>query len=150
MELFSIMILHKGERVYWGAPEVIYLEGTITSLDEETQTAVVHVERATPHSSHLIDSELPFAADGLRQLTGDSPPGTTSERRVERLPPRQMSDDEKVHSAASVAVHQQYGYTLPPERENTLIEQVAQALNSDPAMRAQIIASMDAILSRQL
>ncbi|TMF47564.1 MAG: hypothetical protein E6I32_09525 [Chloroflexi bacterium] len=48
------MILHLGERVYWGAPEVIYLEGVITRLDEATQTVLVHVDRATPNSSHLI------------------------------------------------------------------------------------------------
>ena len=60
-----------------------------------------------------------------------------------------MSDEEKIRSAAAVAVHQQFGYTLPSEQEQVLIEQVAQKLNSDPAMRAHIIASMDAILQRQ-
>ncbi len=143
------MILHRGERVYWGAPEVIYLEGTIVELDETTQKVVVHVDRATPFSAHLIGSNIAFAADGLAPLKGDSPPGVTSERRTDRLPPRRMSDDEKVHSAAAVAVHQQYGYTLPAEQEHTLIEQVEQVLNSDLAMRARIIASMDEILRRE-
>ncbi|HLZ60603.1 MAG TPA: hypothetical protein VKR06_26965 [Ktedonosporobacter sp.] len=144
------MILHVGERVYWGAPEVIYLEGTITSLDEKQQTVVVHVERATPHSAHLINSDIPFAADGVRQLTTSSPPGTTSERREDRLPPRTMSDEEKVHAAAAVAVHQQYGYDLPAEQEKNLIAQVAQVLDGDPQMRTQIIASMNEILQREL
>ncbi len=76
------MILHLGERVYWGAPEVIYLEGTITALDEQAQTAIVHIDRATLHSAHLIGTDVPFAADGIKPLTGDSPPGTTSERSM--------------------------------------------------------------------
>jgi len=143
------MILHTGERVFWGAPEVIYLEGTITKLDEATQTVVVHIERTTAHSAHLIGSEVAFTADGIKPLTGDSPSGTTSERNTHPLPPRQMSDDDKIRSAAAVAVHQQYGYTLPATQENALIEQVAQTLNSDPAMRQRIIASMDEILQRE-
>ena len=143
------MILHLGERVYWGAPEVIYLEGTITQLDEAAQTASVHVDRATTHSAHLIDTTLTFSANGLKPLKGNSPPGVTGERNAERQPARHMSDEEKVRSAASVAVHQQYGYTLPPAQEATLIEQVAQALNNDPAMRVRIIESMDAILNRE-
>ncbi len=28
------MILHLGVRVFWGAPEVIYLEGTICKLEK--------------------------------------------------------------------------------------------------------------------
>ena len=143
------MILHVGERVFWGAPEVIYLEGTITSLNEETQTVMVHIDRATEYSAHLIDTTIPFAADGVTPLKTDSPPGTTTLRSVERHPPRLMSDDEKIRSAAAVAVHQQYGYTLPPEQEATLIEQVATALNGNPVMRAQIITSMEAILQRE-
>jgi len=143
------MILHVGERVFWGAPEVIYLEGTIRSLDEETQTVVVHIDRATEYSAHLIDTNIPFAADGITPLKTDSPPETTTRRSTERHPPRLMSDDEKVRSAAAVAVHQQYGYTLPKEQEAFLIEQVAQALNNDFALRTQIIASMDAILQRE-
>ena len=59
------MILHLGERVYWGAPEVIYLEGIITRLDEENQAVLVHIDRATPNSAHLIDTDVSFAADGL-------------------------------------------------------------------------------------
>ncbi len=143
------MILHTGERVFWGAPEVIYLEGTITKLDEAIQTVVVHIERATPHSAHLIGSEVAFTADGVKPLAGASPPGTTSEYNKQPLPPRQMNDDDKILSAAAVAVHQQYGYSLPTTQEHTLIEQVAQTLNSDPVMRQRIIASMDEILQRE-
>ena len=143
------MILHVGERVFWGAPEVIYLEGTITSLNEETQTVMVHIDRATEYSAHLIDTDIAFAADGVTPLKTDSPPGTTTQRSIERHPPRLMSDDEKVRSAAAVAVHQQYGYTLSQEQETALIEQVAAAINGNPAMRAQIITSMDAILQRE-
>lgn len=143
------MILHVGERVFWGAAEVIYLEGTITSLHEETQTVIVHIDRATEYSAHLIDTDIPFAADGVTPLKTASPPGTTTQRSVERRPPRLMSDDEKIRSAAAVAVHQQYGYTLSAEQEATLIEQVASALHGNPAMRVQIIASMDAILQRE-
>jgi hypothetical protein len=144
------MILHKGERVYWGAPEVIYLEGTIIALDEQNQTVMVHIDRATAYSAHLIGSDVPFAADGVKPLPGDSPPGVTSERIAERQPRPEMSDEQKIRSAASVAVHEQYGYTLPKEEENALIDQVAQVLHSDPAMRATIIASMDDILRREL
>jgi len=143
------MILHTGERVYWGAPEVIYLEGTITKLDEATQTAVVHVERSTPHSAHLIDTEVAFSAAGLKPLKGASPPGTTGERTVHPLPPRQMSDEEKVRSAAAVAVHEQYGYSLPIAQENMLIDRVTDTLNSDLALRQRIIASMNEILQRE-
>ena len=143
------MILHVGERVFWGAPEVIYLEGTISKLDETTQTAVVRIDRATPHSAHLIGTDIAFAANGLAPLKGESPPGVTSERSAQRQPVRHMSDDEKIRSAASVAVHQQYGYELPAAEEKAMIEQVAQTLNSDPAMRARIISSMDEILNRE-
>lgn len=143
------MILHTGERVYWGAPEVIYLEGTIKKLDEETQTVIVAIDRATPHSAHLIGSDIPFSANGLRPLKGDSPPGTTTERNVHPQQPPKMSDEEKIRSAAAVAVHQQHGYTLPAEQEKMLIEQVTQTLNSDVAMRQRIITSMDEILQRE-
>lgn len=143
------MMLHVGERVSWGAPEVIYLEGTIVQLDEEVQAALVHVDRTTAHSAHLIGSDVPFSADGVSPLKGMSPPGLTSERSTKPQAPRQMSDDEKVQSAAAVAVHQQHGYALPAEEEQTLIEQVAQALNSDPTLRTHIITSMDAILRRE-
>jgi hypothetical protein len=143
------MILHLGERVFWGAPEVIYLEGTISKLDEATQTAVVHIDRATAHSAHLIDTDVAFAANGLALLKGASPPGVTGARSAQRQPPRRMSDDEKVRSAAAVAVHQQYGYTLPTTQENVMIEQLAQTLNSDTALRERIIASMDEILNRE-
>ncbi len=143
------MILHIGERVFWGAPEVIYLEGTIRKLDEAAQTAVVRIDRATPYSAHLIGTEVAFSADGLAPLKGDSPPGVINERSTQRQPVRQMSDDEKIRSAAAVAVHQQYGYTLLAEQESALIEQVARTLSSDPALRTRIIASMDEILNRE-
>lgn len=142
------MILHRGERVYWGTPEVIYLEGTITALDEEKQTVIVHIERATSHSAHLIGSEVPFAANGVKPLTGESPPGTTDQHNAEQQPLPAMSDDEKIHRAAAAAVHQQHGYHLPGEQEETLITQVVQAIQSDPAMKQQIIASMNEILRR--
>ncbi|GCE48800.1 hypothetical protein EI42_04259 [Thermosporothrix hazakensis] len=143
------MILHVGERVFWGAPEVIYLEGTIKAVNEDEQTVIVHIERATPHSAHLIDSELPFAANGVKPLKGDSPPGTTAQRSLETPPPLIMSDDEKVLRGAAVAVHERYGYNLPEVQERGLIRQVAQIINDDPAMRQQIITSMDEILKRQ-
>ncbi|GHO87803.1 hypothetical protein [Dictyobacter formicarum] len=143
------MILHVGERVFWGAPEVIYLEGIIASLQPAKQLAIVHIDRATPHSAHLIDTDVPFAANGLVPLKGESPPGTTDKRSAERLPPPQLSDDEKVRRTAATAIHQIYGYNLPPDKEGALIEQVKQELEQDPARRAQIIASMDAILKRE-
>src|SRR5437588_11322690 len=98
------MILHLGERVYWGAAEVIYLEGTIIKLDEEKQVVTVHIGRATPHSAHLIGTDIPFSANGVAPLKGDSPPGVTSERSAKPLAAPEMSDDEKVRSAAAVAV----------------------------------------------
>ncbi len=143
------MILHLGERVYWGAPEVIYLEGTITSLDEQAQTAIVHIDRATIHSAHLIGTDVPFAADGIKPLVGDSPPGTTTEHSMERTPAPEMNDAEKIRSAAAVAIHQQYGYKLDNATEVTLIEQVTEAINSDTAMRKHIITAMDEILRRE-
>jgi hypothetical protein len=144
------MHLHVGESVFWGAPEVIYLEGTIVSLHEKEQTAIVFIERATPHSAHLIGSNVPFAINGLSLLEGESPPGTTTEKRSQRLPPRQMSDEEKIRNAAAAAVHQQHGYKLPAIQEQELIQQVSQAIKSDEKMRSTIIASMNAILQREL
>jgi hypothetical protein len=143
------MILHVGERVYWGAPEVIYLEGAIIALDEKEQTVVVHIDRATPYSAHLIGENVPFAANGIKPLLGASPPGTTSERSTERMPPRTMSDAEKIRSAATVLIRQQYGYDLAAEQENALIEQVEQTINTDTTLRQQIITSMDEILRRE-
>src|SRR6266704_5196701 len=143
------MILHLGERVYWGAPEVIYLEGTISRLDEDAQTVLVHIDRSTPNSAHLIGADVSFAADGLAPLKGESPDGITSDRDVEHQPVRKMSDDEKVRCAAAVAVYQKYGDTLPPEQKEAMIEQVTQLINSDPGMRARIIASMDQVLLRE-
>jgi hypothetical protein len=144
------MILHLGERVYWGAPEVIYLEGTISRLDEDAQTVLVHIDCATPNSAHLIGADVSFAADGLAPLKGESPAGIISDRNGEHQPARQMSDDEKVHSAAAVAVYQKYGNTLPSEQKEAMIEQVMQVINSDPGMRARVIASMDQVLLREV
>ena len=143
------MILHLGERVYWGAPEVIYLEGTITKLDEATQSVLVRIDRTTPNSAHLIGTDIPFFADGLTPLKGGSPPGTTSEHSTERASAPRLSDDEKIRNAAAVAVHQKYGYTLPAEQERAMIDQVAQVINDDPEMRKRIITSMDEILTRE-
>ena len=143
------MILHLGERVFWGAPEVIYLEGNITRMDKENQSVLVHIDRATPNSAHLIDTEVPFAADGVTPLQGDSPPGTVTERISDRQSMPKMSDNDKILSAAAVAVHQKYGYALAAEKERAMIDQVAQVLNSDPEMRSRIIASMNEILQRE-
>jgi hypothetical protein len=143
------MILHIGERVYWGTPEVIYLEGTITQLNKATQSAEVHIDRSTPNSAHLIGSNVEFFADGLAPLKGNRPPGVTSQRSEQRQPAPELSDEEKVRRAASAAVHQQYGYELPAQRELMLIDQVVQVINADPAMRARVIVSMDQILSRE-
>jgi hypothetical protein len=143
------MILHLGERVYWGAPEVIYLEGIITRLDEESQAALVHIDRATPNSAHLIDTDVSFAADGLAPLQGESPEGITHEQSTDHFSADQMSDDEKVRCAAAVAVYQQYRNTLPTQQKEAMIEQVTDVLQSDPDMRTRIIASMDQILLRK-
>ena len=143
------MILHLGERVYWGAPGVIYLEGIITGLDQESQAVLVHIDRATPNSAHLIDTDVSFAADGLAPLQGESPEGITTERSAYHATAGQMSDDEKIRSAAAVAVYQRYGNTLPPEEKEAMIEQVTEILQSDKEMRTRIIASMDQILLRE-
>lgn len=143
------MILHMGERVYWGAPEVIYLEGTILQLNEENQTVLVHIDRATSNSAHLIGTDVPFAANGVTPFHGDSPEGTTTEQNTDRQNSHPMSDEEKVRSAAAAAVHQRYGTTLTGKEREQMIEQVAQVLNSDAEMRARIIASMDQILQRE-
>lgn len=143
------MILHRGERVYWGAPEVIYLEGIITGLDEASQTARVSVDRATPNASHLIGEDVPFAADGLTPLRGESPPGTTRERNATYEPAQPMTEAEKIRNAAAVAVYQRYGTTISQEQRQAVIEQVAQALESDAEMRQRIIQSMDQVLTRE-
>jgi hypothetical protein len=145
----KLMILHLGERVYWGAPEVIYLEGMITRLDEENQSVLVHIDRATPNSAHLIGSDVPFSADGVTPLKGDTPAGVTSERDVRRRPAQPMSDDEKIRGAAAAAVYQKYGNTLSAEQKVMMIEQVKQVLNSDPDLRERIIVSMNQVLSRE-
>jgi hypothetical protein len=142
------MMLHIGERVYWGAPEVIYLEGTITRLDKESQGVLVHIDRATPDSAHLIDTEVSFAADGLAPLQGESPAGSITERNLDHQSASQLSDDEKIRCAAAVAVYQKYGNTIPTQQREAMIEQVMQVLNSDPDMRSRIIASMDQVLLR--
>ena|SRR5689334_7200667 len=143
------MILHTGERVYWGAPEVIYLEGTIVKLDEAAQTVTVRVERATPNSAHLIGQDVPFAADGLAPMQGESPAGVTSERAAQNSPAQPMSDDEKLRSAAAVAVYQKYGNTISSEQREAMIAQVMQVIASDAAMRTRIIESMNQILQRE-
>ena len=143
------MILHLGERVYWGAPEVIYLEGTITRLDEENQSVLVHIDRVTPNSAHLIGSDVPFSADGVTPLKDDTPAGVTSERDMRRRPVQPMSDDEKIRGAAAAAVYQKYGNMLSAEQKEMMIEQVKQVLNSDPDLRERIIVSMDQVFSRE-
>jgi len=143
------MILHLGERVYWGAPGVIYLEGIITGLDEESQAVLVHIDRATPNSAHLIDTDVSFAADGLAPLQGDSPEGIAHEQGAGHFSADQMSDDDKIRCAAAVAVYQQYGNTLPTHQKEAMIEQVTEVLQSDPDLRTRIIASMDQILLRK-
>ncbi len=143
------MILHTGERVYWGAPEVIYLEGTVVKLDETAQTVVVRIDRATPNSSHLIGEDVPFAADGLAPLQGDSPAGMTSDRATIDQPAPPMSDEEKLRGAAAVAVHQKYGTTISREQREALIAQVMQVIANDTEMRGRIIDSMNQILQRE-
>ena len=144
-----MMILHIGERVFWGAPEVIYLEGPVIALHPEDQSVVVHIERATPHSAHLINTDVTFAANGLAPLVGESPPGTTTQFSARPLPPLVLSDAEKIRRTAATAIHQRYGYSLPEEQERSLIDQVQRELERDPAVRARIIATMDEILKRQ-
>jgi hypothetical protein len=143
------MIPQSGQRVYWGTPEVIYLEGTVVAVDEGTQRVVVHVECATPHSAHLIGTDVPFAANGIALLQGTSPPGTTTEYNAERRPPPKLNDDEKIHKAAAAAVHQQFGYNLQAGQEEQLIQQVEETLKSDPSIRKRIIDSMNEILRRE-
>ena len=143
------MILHIGERVYWGAPDVIYLEGTITSLDEENQAVFVHIDRATPNSAHLINTDMSFAADGLAPMQGESPEGTTTELSTQHLAAEKMSDDEKIRAAAAVAVYQRYGNTLPAHQKEAMIDQVIDVLQGDPDIRMRIITSMDQILLRK-
>ncbi|GAC1566067.1 MAG: hypothetical protein NVS3B14_06130 [Ktedonobacteraceae bacterium] len=144
------MVLHLGVRVYWGAPEVIYLEGTITKLDEASQTVLVHIDLATANSSHLIGEDVPFSPDGLAPLQGESPAGVTSERAAPGRTAQPMSDEEKIRSAAAVAIYQKYGTTLSPAQREDMIAQVAQVIGNDPEMRARIIDSMDQILRREL
>ena len=143
------MILHSGERVYWGAPEVIYLEGTVAKLDEAAQIVTVHIDRATLNSAHLIGEDVPFAADGLAPLQGESPAGITGERSASGGPAQPMSDEEKLRSAAAVAVHQKYGTTISHEQREAMIAQVMQVIASDAEMRTRIIDSMNQILQRE-
>ena len=143
------MILHLGERVYWGAPEVIYLEGTIIKLDKTTQTVLVHIERATTNASHLVGEDVPFASDGLAPLRGDKPPEIINESASPGAPPQPMSDEEKIRCAAAVAVHQKYGTKVTPEQREAMITQVMQVISEDAEMRARIIDSMDQILLRE-
>jgi hypothetical protein len=140
------MILHTGERVYWGSAAVIFLAGTIRALNEEQQTVIVHIEQATPNAAHLIDSDVTFFADGLRPLEGELPPGLTQERSASHQPLPAMSDEEKLRRAAAAAVHQLYGYHLSVREEQALVKQVCAVLETDPALRARTIATMDEIL----
>ncbi len=143
------MNLHLGERVYWGAPGVIYLEGVITRLDDATQTVTVQVDRATPNASHLIGEVVPFASDGLMPVQGDSPAGVTSQRGEVLQSVQPVSDAEKIRNAAAAAVYQKFGMTLAPEQRESLIDQVALALDDDAEMRERIIQSMDQILTHE-
>ena len=143
------MILHVGERVYWGAPEVMYLEGVISRLDEETQAVLVHIDCGTPNVAHLIDTDISFAADGITPLQGDSPVGTTSVQNTDHHLVDQMSDYEKIRSAAAVAVFQKYGNTITTHQKEAMIEQVTEVLNNDPEVRTRIIATMDQVLKRE-
>lgn len=142
------MILHVGERVFWGTPEIIYLEGTIMRLEEATQAAVVRIDRAGARSAHLIGTEVAFYADGLAPLQGESPAGTTSQASTETQQEQPLSDEEKIRSAAAALVHQRYGYTLAEEQEKAITDQVVEAIEQDGALRARIIASIDDILKR--
>jgi hypothetical protein len=121
----------------------------LKSLNAAEQTATVHIERATPYSAHLINSNIPFAADGLTSIQGNSPPGTTDQYSAERLPPPQLSDEEKIRRTAATAVHQLYGYELPAAQEASLVQQIAHELAQDPARKAKIITTMDEILKRE-
>jgi hypothetical protein len=143
------MILHLGERVYWGAPEVIYLEGTIVKLDKTAQTVLVHIDRATGNASHLIGEDVPFAADGLTPLRGDKPAEIINEGVASGAPAQSMSDEEKIRCAAAVAVQQKYGTKVASGQRETLIAQVMQVISDDAEMRARIIDSMDQILRRE-
>lgn len=143
------MILHTGARVYWGAPEVIYLEGTVVKLDEAAQAVVVRIDRATPNSAHLIGEDVPFAVDGLAPLQGESPAGITGERAASGRPALLMSDEDKLRGAAAVAVHQKYGATISREQREAMIAQVMQVIANDAAMRTRIIDSMNQILQRE-
>jgi hypothetical protein len=127
----------------------MYLEGVITRLDDEKQAVLVHIDRATPNSAHLIDTDVAFAADGLAQMQGNSPEGTTAERNIQHSAVGQMSDDEKVRGAAAAVVYQRYGNSLPGVQKQAMIDQVCQVIQGDAEMRARIIASMDQILSRE-
>ncbi len=145
----TCMILHLGERVCWGAPDVIYLEGAITRLDDAMQTVTVKVDGATANASHLLGEEVPFAADGLSPLQGNSPAGLARERGAGKLDAQPMSDAEKIRSAAAVAVYQKYGATISQEQRQAMIDQVAQVLEGDAKIRERIIQSMDQILLRE-
>ena len=86
---------------------------------------------------------------GLLHMQGESPEGITTEQSTHHLAAEQMSDDEKIRTAAAVAVYQRYGNTLPTDQKEAMIEQVIEVLQSDPDMRTRIIASMDQILLRE-
>ena len=110
---------------------------------------MVHIDRATPNSAHLIGEDVPFAADGLAPLQGESPAGISSERAASGSPALPMSDEDKLRGAAAVAVHQKYGATISREQREAMIAQVMQVIANDAAMRARIIDSMNQILQRE-
>ncbi len=62
---------------------------------------------------------------------------------------RNGPDEEKIRSAAAVAVHQKYGATISPEQREAMIVQVMQVIANDAEMRARIIESMNQILLRE-
>ena len=88
-------------------------------------------------------------ADGLAPLQGESPAGITGERSASGGPAQPMSDEEKLRSAAAVAVHQKYGTTISHEQREAMIAQVMQVIASDAEMRTRIIDSMNQILQRE-
>lgn len=143
------MRVHIGERVYWGAPEVIYLEGSVKALNVQAATARVRIERATQNAAHLIGLVLVFACDGLMLLRGESPPDLVDQQAPARQSTQPMSDDEKIHGAAAALVYQKYGSNLSEEQRRDAVTQVITFLESDPALRTRIILSMDLIQTRE-
>ncbi len=82
-------------------------------------------------------------------MQGESPAGVTGERTAQNSLVQPMSDEEKLRSAAAVAVYQKYGTTISSEQREAMVAQVMQVIASDATMRARIIESMDQILRRE-